>query len=778
MDDFYIRAVPRLKLPAVRMADGPLGVRNYGPSNAYPAGIALAASWDAALVERVGKMMGQDARARGVDILLGPGVNIYRAPMCGRNFEYFGEDPFLASRMAVAVIDGIQSQGVIATVKHYAANNQEWDRHNVSSDVDERTLREIYLPTFEAAVKEAKVGAIMAAYNLVNGVHMTQHDYLNNQVAKKGWGFDGILMSDWDSTYDGVAAANGGLDLEMPYAKFMNREALLPAVQSGKVSEASIDEKVRRILRTLIRFGVLDRGAPAPESRFNQEGRQVAREAALSSMVLVKNDGILPLDKKKTKTVAVIGPTAHPAVTGGGGSSRVEPITATSFLTGISDFLGSGANVLYAPGIAPVSEVFESTRFRHTAGGEGAGLLGEYFDNSNLEGKPALVRSDERLNFRWGRGGYASGGPTDHFAARWTGEFVPDAAGEYRFYVSGDDGYRLWVDGALLLESWRQQSDTLTTKTLRLQAGRPYKVRLEYFEDIGDAVIGFGISRPGDRSLQEAQLLAARADAVVLAAGFDPSTEGEGWDRTFELPAGQEELIEQVLAANRNTVVVLTGGGGADMTSWIDRTPAVLHAWYPGQEGGTALARILFGEVSPSGKLPASLERRWEDNPTSASYYDPDKDKRVAYSEGVFVGYRGFERSGKKPLFAFGHGLSYTTFKYSKLAISPTSTADGMVTISFDVTNTGKRAGAEVAQVYVGDGHSKVERPAKELKGFAKLMLKPGETRRVTVKLDRRAFSYYDADSKHWTATPGEFSILVGGASNRIELRGVVNLAR
>jgi beta-glucosidase len=793
-NSFYIRAIPRLGVPELKMADGPMGVRNYGASTAYPAGIAMAASWDTDLVKRIGEQMGRDSRARGVHFLLGPGMNIYRAPMNGRNFEYFGEDPFLASRMAVADIQGIQSQGVIATAKHYMGNNQEWDRHRISSDIDERTMREIYLPSFEASVKEGHVGAIMDSYNLINGVHATQNAHTNIDVARKDWGFPGIIMSDWDATYDAIGAANGGLDLEMPSGKFMNKQTLLPAVKDGKVSELVIDEKVRRILRTAIQFGFFDRQQADPNiSLFNQQGRQVALEAARGSMVLLKNNGVLPFDKSRIKTVAVIGPTAHPAVTGGGGSSKVNPIMDVSFLEGISNYLGASNNVIYSPGISALSELFEQTDLTVGADGGLRGMTAEYFNNTDLSGEPALTRRDRHVNFRWGQGSYVKGGPVDAFSARWTGYYTADATGEYRAYVTGDDGYRLYVEDKPVLERWQNQGDTLTVKSINLEAGKTYKVRLEYFEADGDAVIGFGIGHAADPALQQAREAAAKADAVVLCVGFDARNEGEGFDRTFALPEAQDELISQVLSANKNVVLVLTAGGNVDMTHWIASTPALLHAWYPGQEGGTALAHVLFGEVSPSGKLPVSFERRWEDNATYNSYYAPsvpagsggDAPHRsaevrghVAYKEGVFLGYRHFEKNNVKPLFPFGYGLSYTTFKYSNLVVKPAAKEGEPVTVSFDVTNTGKRAGAEVAQVYVSDKHAKVERPVKELKGFSKVTLKPGETKHISVALDHRAFAYYDVSKNDWTVDPGDFGILVGPSSATIALTGKVNLAK
>ena len=784
INDYYIRAIPRLGLPELKMSDGPLGVHNYGVSTAYPAGIALAATWDPELASRVGGGLGRDARARGVHFVLGPGMNIYRAPMCGRNFEYYGEDPYLASRMAVALIEGVQGQGVIATAKHFAGNNQEYDRYNVSSDIDERTLREIYLPAFEASVKEAKVGAVMDAYNLVNGVHMTQNDYLNNQILKKEWAFDGILMSDWDATHDGIAAANGGLDLEMPWGKFMNRKTLLPAIQEGSVSIGVVDDKVRRILRKVIEFGFLDRPqADLNIPLYSQESRETALETARDSVVLLKNSGaLLPLDQTKLKTVAVFGPDVYPAVVGGGGSSLTKPFNAVGYLEGISNYLGTRVKVLYEVDHPPLEEVFDNSEFVTEPNGN-HGLKGEYFNNQELEGSPSLTRTDRHIDFKWGEGSYSADGPVDHFSVRWTGYFIPKKTGDYNFYSSADDGVRLYLNDQNVIDDWVRHSETLDTYTTHLESGRAYKIRFEYFEAVGTATAGFGVISAEASIGRETKTLAAKADVAIVCVGFNPSLETEGADRTFALPGGQDELIRQVTSVNKNTIVVITAGGDVDMTHWIDAVPVILHMWYPGQEGGAALAQILFGDYSPSGKLPASFERRWEDNAAFRSYYPEhkakDNEKRVEYSEGVFIGYRHFDRSSVKPLFAFGYGLSYTTFGYSKLSLTPRSgNLNEPVRVSFDVKNIGRRPGAEIAQLYVGDAHSSVPRPVKELKGFAKVRLKPGETKRVSLTLDRRAFSYYDVNKESWKHEPGDFAILVGSSSDKIELEGMFRLSR
>jgi beta-glucosidase len=777
VDSFYIRAIPRIGLPRLKMADGPLGVRNYGPSTVL-GGIGLAASWDPALVQRVGAVIGEDARARGVHFMLGPGVNIYRAPQCGRNFEYFGEDPFLSSRTAVAYIEGVQSQGVSATIKHFMGNNSEFDRHNTDSIIDERTMREIYLPVFEAAVKEAHVGAIMDSYNLINGQHLTQNGYLNTDVVKKDWGFTGIMMSDWTSVYDAVAAANSGLDLEMPSGKFMNRATLLPAVKSGTVSEATIDDKVRRILRTAINFGWLDRDqADLSIPKLNPEGRQVTLEAARAGMVLLKNDGnLLPLEKGKLRSIAVIGPDAYPAEPGGGGSAEAKPFTAVSYLEGIANYLGSGAKVYYERGLPTFEEIANHTEFTTEAGAGRRGLKTEFFTNATLSGTPAIIRTDEHVNYQPARGGDGAAG---NISIRWSGYFTPTTPGDYLVFVQGpgeNGGYRLYVDKKPVFDNWKQWYAFVSEVSIPLAAG-PHQIELDYYVHggWGKTTVNLGIARPETLVTPEAKAVASRVDAVVLAVGFDPSTEGESGDRTFRLPPGQDELINQIAAANKNTIAVVTSGGGVDMTGWVDHVPALFEAWYPGEEGGTALAQLLFGEFAPSGRLPISMERRWEDNAVHDSYYPKEGEKKVEYTEGLFVGYRHFDKSGIKPLFPFGYGLSYTTFAYKNLTVSPAA-GSGAATVAFDVTNTGTRGGADVAQVYVGDHHASVPRPVKELKGFAKVEVNPGETKHVEVTLNRRAFSYYDVKNHKWTVAPGEFDVYVAHSAADIELTGKLKL--
>jgi beta-glucosidase len=784
-DSMFIRAEPSAGFPQLKMSDGPQGVRTWGPDTAYAGGIALAAAWDPSLANQMGESIGKDARARGVHFLLGPGINIYRAPMNGRNFEYFGEDPFLSSQTAAAYIRGVQNEGVIATVKHFAANNEEYDRHNVSSDMDERTLREIYLPAFEAAVKQGHVGAVMNSYNLLNGTHATQNQHLNIDILKGDWKFDGILMSDWVATYSAIGAANGGLDLEMPFGQFMNPQNLLAAVKSGQVSEATIDDKVRRIFRDAIRFGFLDRDQlNTGDPLYSQEGRATALKEALESITLLKNEGnLLPLDPNQLHTIAVIGPDAWPAVPGGGGSSHVDAFAPVSFMTGLSNALAGKAKVLFVAGLPTTQEMFEQTEFVDPSGKKpdnpwtGTQVKVETYENANFSGSPAVTAARHIATFRSEE--WTPPAPV-HRSIRYTAKYMPQTTGAYLFLAGagGSDAWKLIVDGKTVIDQPQREGQAPRYVELPLTASKAASIELDYWPDAAYPRIGLGIRATDDLVSPEAKKLASMADAAVVAVGFNPSEESEGFDRTFELPFGQDQLIEAVAQANPHAIVTITAGGDVDAHRWISSVPAVLHNWYPGQEGGRAMAQILLGQHAPEGHLPISFERSWAENPVHDNYYAAPVPKgqtpHVEYKEGVFVGYRYYTTYDKKPLFPFGFGLSYTTFSFSNLSVAPaTADADNSgagFAVSFDVTNTGQREGATVAQVYVGDPSAKVKRPAKELKGFEKVRLAPSETKRVTVLLDRRALSYWSDQKNGWQVDPGQFVVFAGDSSESTPL--------
>lgn len=648
LTSFVVRPVERLGIPQLLMADGPQGIRNIRRQNTvstlYPCGVLTAASWDREAADRLGHALALDAKARGISFLLGPGVNIYRAPLCGRNFEYFGEDPYLTSEIAASYITGVQDEGVIATIKHFAANNQEWSRHHTSSDVDERTLHEIYFPAFKKAVQQAHVGAVMDSYNPVFGVHASENGWMNIEVLRNMWSFDGILMSDWTSVYSSSGAANGGLDLECPRGVYFTAEKLVPLVKAGVVSEETIDIKVYHILHTLNRFGLLDKDITDKSLPLdNPENDSLARELAREGMVLLENrGGELPYGKREK--VLVLGPNAFKTPTGGG-SGFVQPFHSVTVAEGLEGVWGK-----------------------------------------------RLAKLPDSLLF--------AGVPADSVKA-----------------------------GAC--------NETVLAKALKA------------------------------------------ADRVVYCAGFDSKEEGEGFDRPFALPKMQRIMIQRIAAEHPHVTVVLNAGGGVDFNGWSEDVEAVLLAWYPGQQGGNAVADLLSGRFSPCGKLPMSIENRWEDNPVHGSYHENTpvftqntKIKRIEYREGIFYGYRGYDRSGVSPRYPFGYGLSYSKFDYSDLKLE--KFGPDSLKVSYTVANTGKADAAEVSQLYVGDLACSVPRPLKELKGFSRNFLKKGEKARVELVLGKDAFAFYDVKCKDFVVEPGEFEILVGASSADIRLRGSV----
>ena len=770
-----IRPIPRLSLPEIRMSDGPLGVRQDKPSTRYPAGIALAASWNRDLAQWEGVSIARDCRARGIHVLLAPGVNINRLPICGRNFEYLsGEDPYLASELVVPFIRGVQSQGVTATVKHFAANNQEINRRTVNVIVSERALREIYLPAFEAAVQIAKVGAVMDAYNKVNGDYCTENSFLNSSVLKTEWGFDGVLMSDWGATHSALGPARAGLDLEMPSGSWMNAESLLPAIRAGDITEKQIDEKVRRILRMIVRMGYLDRpqrDSSIPEN--NPESGRAALAVAEEGIVLLKNEkNILPLDRTRIKKIAVLGPDAHPGVPAGWGSSYVNPYYAVSVLDGLVNNKGPGMAVdYYGVGVGN----FGTSNFKHEdrLGNLVEGLRGEYFSNLTFSGAAIIDRDDRRIDFDWCANDSAHGGLPAQFTVRWTGLIQSNSSSLHVFRARADSGIRVFLDDKLVIDDWSDHAARPDVSTRFLEAGRNYRLRVEYKNSGG----GGAVAQFGWDSVKVPDVI-REYDAAIVCVGFDNGNEGEGSDRTFELPDGQDDLVAGVADKNPRTIVVINSGGNIDMRHWLEKVPVLLHAWYPGQEGGNALAKILFGDVDPSAKLPVTFEANKNDNPAFESYPSDDGGESVHYDEGIFVGYRGYDHLGIEPMFPFGFGLSYARFEYSDLRIERGDPENPWnLKVSFEIRNVGDRAGAEVAQLYVSAAQPSVERPVRELKGFAKVFLLPGESKQTTLSLDRRSFSYFDSRTSHWRADPGWYEISVGASSRDLRIKRSLDIA-
>lgn len=776
------KANDRLGIPAFKMSDGPLGVR-WDKTTAFPCGAAIGATWDTALVARLGQALAEESKARGRNYLLGPCVNIHRLPIGGRNFESYGEDPWLTSRLAVSYIKAIQQNHIITSVKHFALNNQEWRRTEVNVTADERSMREIYLPAFEAAVKEAGVWTVMSAYNKANGWWCSENQHLLTDILKKDWGFKGLVVSDWVSTHTTEYAANNGLDLEMPTAVVFTPEKLKKAIQEGKVSEKTIDDKVRRILRVKFLAGLFDEAEQKPDTTVltGEAHKSLAKEIALESIVLLKNkDHLLPLDVSKYHKIAVIGPNAAEARTGGGGSSQIDPYYGISPLEGIKNLVGSNAEILYAQGDVMTSTPLDPVPSKYLLPVEGMdkGLKGEYFNNKNLEGQPVATRIDTVLNFVWDDKAPDPKLGTDNFSVRWTGKVIAPVTRKYSFFAAGDDGVRLYVNGQKLIDDWSDHGVTIDTAIVEMQAGKAYDLKVEYYENGGSSVFILGWDLPEDKGqsklLAEAAKVAKEADIAIVFVGSSSFIESEGFDRRggMALDGKQAELIQAVEKANPRTIVVLNTGTPVITFPWLEKTPALLETFFAGQEGGNAIAEILFGKHNPSGKLPFSFISGTEQTPAFKGYMDPGLE--APYSEGIFVGYRYLEKNKLTPVFPFGHGLSYTSFEYS--GIKAEKQPDGTFLVSLNVKNTGGMEGSEVVQLYVSDKHSPIARPVKELKGFAKVKLNPGEQKTLTFLLKTRSFAYYDVLSNGWKAEPGTFEILAGSSSSDIRLTTEIEL--
>ncbi|MCP4752770.1 MAG: beta-glucosidase [Proteobacteria bacterium] len=780
---WHTTGVERLGVPRMKLTDGPNGARGDGVSGAsatcFPVGSALSAAWNIELIEEVGRALGVEAKSKGAQVLLGPTINIHRSPLGGRNFECYSEDPYLTARLVVSYVNGLQSQKVGATLKHYICNDSEYDRHTISSEVSERALREIYMPPFEYGVKEAGAWSVMSAYNRINGIFASSHQQLMNDVLKDEWGFEGFVVSDWGACLETVNNANGGLDLEMPGpARTMGRN-LMEAVERGEVEEKIIDDKVRRLLRITILSGKMDRPEEAEEHAVDTpEVRALARRSAVEGMVLLKNDGVLPFEADSLKRVAVIGPNAEVGQIQGGGSSGVKPHYQVHPLEAMERRLGNQVALRHEKGCTTHKYIPAVDRSRLRAKDrDEPGLTLEYFENPDLSGEPAQVDLEKRSKISW-FGAFASVVATGRFGARFSGVYTAPETGLYTFGLMSAGQSRMLLDGREIIDNWTEQTrgesfyahgSTEKRAEVELQAGREYELVIEYKREQGVLIAGlqYGILPPVPSDLMERAVQAAQeADAVVLVAGTNGEWETEGNDRAdMSLPGRQVELIQKVCAANPRTVVVLNAGSPIDMP-WLDQAPAVLQSWFPGQEFGNALADVLFGDANPSGKMPTTVPVRLEDTPAFTTY--PGENHRVLYGEDIFVGYRWYDKRDIAPRVPFGHGLSYTTFEYGPIKVEAQQKMGDTIKVQVEVSNTGSRAGQEVVQLYVRDVESRLVRPVKELKGFRKIALEPGEAKQVEFLLDERSLSYWDRSAMGWMAEPGEFELLVGSSSRDI----------
>lgn len=779
-----------------------VGGRTFGAS--YPSQSALAATWSINRAKQFGLAIAYETRQAGGQQLLSPGLNMYRSPYGGRAAEYMsGEDPFLGAVLTPAVTNAIQVQGIQSSAKHFLANETESNRHLLNVVVDQRALREIYMPGFESLVKNSNPASIMCSFNKINGDYGCESHQLITSVLKGEWGFRGFVMSDFNSIHNAQKGAWAGTDLDMPTGLQFTEANMYDLLYSNQVPFSVLDDKVRRNLTAMVSYG-FDKGLPVPTALDRQYGAAASLAMAREAMVLLKNsDGgrvaapVLPL--AQNARIAVIGDLAlqkPPSPFGTGWAPAERYVTIKQ---GLESLNTDSANLTYIPALSlnPAAAAW-------TQADGSAGMMAEYFANGDLSGSPALARIEPgvALDFT------TQSNVTDHgstslegintaggvFSARFSGVLTPTITGSHVLKVRADGAYRLFVDDKLVLESDGQplsrdlvNAPARFAKTGILAAGQPHQVRLEFrrvdgFFPVLGSLQGVQLSWA---SLQAPADL-ANYDAVVVAAGVSAEYEGESLDRAFTLPEFQGEMIASVGKVNPKTVVVMHGGGPSEMASWVGNAGAVLQAWYPGQFAGQALAEIIYGKVNPSGKLPVTIGRSEKDYPSYASYsrvedYQPagvfgdeatnKAKKEMVYSDGVFMGYRGFDKSNVKPLFAFGFGMSYTSFSYGDLQLStPSLSSDTTVDATFTLTNTGSMAGFEVAQLYVSPGKSSVARPLKELKGFAKVYLNPGESKRVTIPLNARSLSYFAPEKTSWIVDAGRYAIRVGSSSDKLPL--------
>ena len=786
-EDFWsVPAIARLGIGKLRVTDGPNGARGGGSliggvkSASFPVGIALGATWNVELVRQIGAALADEVKSKQAHMLLAPTVNIHRSVTNGRNFECYSEDPILSGELAVAYIVGLQEQGIGATIKHFVGNESEIERTTMSSEIDERALREIYLVPFEWAVKKAHTWGVMSSYNRLNGTYTSEHDWLLGTLLRDEWGYDGVVMSDWFGSHSTAETVNAGLDLEMPGPPRDRGQKLVDAVKSGAVSEATLRQRVIAMLRLMERVGSLDDHRDFHEAADDRpEHRALIRRAGAEAAVLLRNNGILPL--RGDGSIAVIGPNAKIAQIMGGGSAQLNAHYRVSPWQGLVEAVGE-ERLRYAPGCT-------NHRFEPVLRSP---FKVEYFANETLAGEPVHIGQQDEAQAFWI--GAVADGKVDplHFSARLTGSFTPETSGTHRVGIYAAGFARVFVDGRLIADAatnWTkgrtffEEGCDEVVGTVELEAGRAHEVVIEFvtkdFATLGLAAFAAGIGLPlGNEAIAEAVRIARNADTAIVFIGRNGEWDTEGSDLpSIDLPGRQNELVAAIANANPNTIVVLQTGGPVEMP-WIGSVAALLQAWYPGQEAGNAIADVLTGAAEPSGRLPQTFPTRWADNPTQSQDREvyPGVEGKVRYEEGIFVGYRHYDRLGITPLFPFGFGLGYARFELSALTVDDAEfEAGGNVMVGLTLTNVSERDGAAVVQLYVSDDAASDPRPAKELKAFRKVQLAAGQSRQITMNLDARAFAYYRVQARHWLVEGGSFTLRLGLSSAELTLSAQVN---
>lgn len=779
---FHINAIDRVGIPEMWLSDGPHGVRHQierdswasagwtdDQSTYLPHLTSVAASWDPKIAALHGNVLGSEARHRQKDFILGPGVNLARLPLYGRNFEYMGEDPILAAKLVVPQIIAIQKNDVAATVKHYALNTQELNRIGVNAKPDERTLREVYLPAFEAAVKEADVLGIMGSYNQYYGTNANQSKHLVMDILRGEWAFKGVLLSDWNVDINTYDAALYGLDLEMGtavtrYNDYFLADPLLKMIKAGEIPVAALDDKVRRILRVQYTIGMYDKNR-IPGERNTPNHQADARTIAVDGIVLLKNKpvelkAVLPLDQQLIKNILVLGPNANKKHGTGGGSSEVKSLYEITPLEGLKAQLGNDVNITVMRArssiLAPIASDYVSSR--HWTGTP-AWNISYFKDKTHTD----LISESWIVDSK-----FESTNSVENDFITLKANIKPLQSGVHILKVSAIGEFELKVNGDVII-THSSTNKAIFSQPIELVKDTDYAFEINYN---GARTFTLGWDAPGNLFATEEEYLTAakNADAVIYFGGLSHGDDRESIDRPdMKLPNSQDEIISKLLSVNEKTVVFIIAGSAVEMP-WVDQANAIVWGWYGGMEAGNAFADVLFGDVNPSGKMPITLPAKLADTaPIALNDYNENES---LYSEGVFIGYRWFEQQNIKPTFVFGHGLSYTTFELSNITLSTTRIkGDEGLTVTAMVKNTGNVAGAEVVQLYLHDTKASVNRPAKELKGFDKVFLQPDEIKKVSMKLTKRDLSFWDINSNDWLAEAGEFEVLLGTSLNDIHLK-------